>query len=112
MIGLPALEQLADILYESREPWDMFYRGRTEMIREEDGAMLLELMIPFVDKEVLDLTQAGDELTVDAGAYKRKVILPRSLMGRQVEGARYVEDRLIIRFGKRDLPDRKRNEDQ
>ncbi|MFC6233442.1 ArsA family ATPase [Paenibacillus allorhizosphaerae] len=112
VIGLPALEQLADILYESREPSDMFYRGRTEMIREEDGAMLLELMIPFVDKEVLDLTQAGDELTVDAGAYKRKVILPRSLMGRQVQGARYVEDRLIIRFGKRDLPDRKRSEDQ
>ncbi|GGD61278.1 ArsA family ATPase [Paenibacillus nasutitermitis] len=107
VIGLPALEQFADILYESRDPSDMFYRGRTEMIREEDGVMLLELMIPFVDKEVLDLTQAGDELTVDAGAYKRKVILPRSLMGRQVEGARYVEDRLIIRFGKR-----KRSEDQ
>ncbi|TMV49418.1 ArsA family ATPase [Paenibacillus mesophilus] len=106
VIGLTALEQFADILYESRDPSDMFYRGRTEMIREEDGVMLLELMIPFVDKEVLDLTQAGDELTVDAGAYKRKVILPRSLMGRQVEGARYVEDRLVIRFGKRDLPDR------
>lgn len=106
VIGLPALEQVADMLYESRDPSDMFYRGRTEMIREKDGGVLLELMIPFVDKEVLDLTQAGDELTVDAGAYKRKVILPRSLMGRQVEGARYVEDRLIIRFGKRDLPER------
>jgi arsenite/tail-anchored protein-transporting ATPase len=90
----------------------MFYRGRTEMIREEDGEMLLELMLPFVDKAVLDLTQAGDELTVDAGIYKRKVILPRPLIGRQVTGARYAEDRLIIRFGKRDLSEQERSVDQ
>lgn len=103
VIGLPILEELADIVYGDRVPSAMFYRGRTETIREEDGEMLLELMIPFVDKADLDLTQTGDELTVDAGAYKRKVILPRPLMGRQVVGARYADDRLIIRFGKREM---------
>jgi len=102
VIGLPVLEELADVVYGEQDPSAMFYRGRTETIREENGEMLLELMIPFIDKADLDLTQTGDELTVDAGAYKRKVILPRSLMGRQVAGARYAEDRLIIRFGKRD----------
>lgn len=105
VIGLPALEQLADIVYGSQDAAEIFYQGRTEVIREDGGEMLLELMIPFVDKAELDLTQTGDELTVDAGAYKRKVILPRPLMGRQVAGARYVEDRLIIRFGKRDILD-------
>jgi arsenite-transporting ATPase len=103
VIGLPILEQLADIVYGDQDPSAMFYRGRTETIREEDGEMLLELMIPFVDKADLNLTQTGDELTVDVGAYKRKVILPRPLMGRQVAGARFAEDRLIIRFGKRDM---------
>ena len=102
VIGLPVLEELADIVYGEQDPSAMFYRGRTETIREENGEMLLELMIPFIAKADLDLTQTGDELTVDAGAYKRKVILPRPLMGRQVAGARYAEDRLIIRFGKRD----------
>lgn len=105
VIGLSALEQLADIVYGSQDPSEIFYQGRTEVIREDAGEMLLELMIPFVDKAELDLTQTGDELTVNAGAYKRKVILPRPLMGRQVAGARYVEDRLIIRFGKRDILD-------
>jgi arsenite-transporting ATPase len=103
VIGLPVLEELADIVYGDLDPSAMFYQGRTETIREEDGEMLLELMIPFVDKADLNLTQTGDELTVDAGAYKRKVILPRTLMGRQVAGAKYAEDRLIIRFGKRDM---------
>ena len=102
VIGLPVLEEFADIVYGEQDPSAMFYRGKTETIREENGEMLLELMIPFVDKADLDLTQTGDELTVDAGAYKRKVILPRPLMGRQVAGAKYAEDRLIIRFGKRD----------
>jgi arsenite/tail-anchored protein-transporting ATPase len=103
VIGLPILKELADIVYVDRDPSAMFYHGITETIREEEEEMLLELMIPFIDKEDLNLMQTGDELTVDAGAYKRKVILPRTLMGRQVAGARYAEDRLIIRFGKREL---------
>lgn len=103
VIGLPILKELADIVYVDRDPSAMLYHGITETIREEEGEMLLELMIPFIDKEDLNLMQTGDELTVDAGAYKRKVILPRTLMGRQVVGARYAEDRLIIRFGNREL---------
>lgn len=84
IIGVPVLKELADIIYADRDPSAMFYRGRTELIREEDGEMLLELAIPFIDKADLNLTQTGDELTVDVGAYKRKVILLRSLMNRQV----------------------------
>lgn len=112
VIGLPILEELADIVYGEQVPSAMLYRGRTETIREEDGDMLLELTIPFVDKADLDLTQTGDELTVDAGAYKRKVILPRTLMGREVIGARYAKDRLIIRFGKRELTVQGKVEDE
>ncbi|RAR44469.1 ArsA family ATPase [Paenibacillus sp. MDMC362] len=112
VIGLPILEELADIVYGEQVPSTMLYRGRTETIREEDGDMLLELSIPFVEKADLDLTQTGDELTVDAGAYKRKVILPRTLMGREVIGARYAKDRLIIRFGKRELTAQGKAEDK
>lgn len=112
VIGLPILDELADIVYGEQVPSAMLYRGRTETIREEDGDMLLELSIPFVEKADLDLTQTGDELTVDAGAYKRKVILPRTLMGREVIGARYAKDRLIIRFGKRELAAQGKVEDK
>ncbi|MGF9910405.1 ArsA family ATPase [Brevibacillus porteri] len=102
VIGLPVLEELADIVFGAEDPSAKLYQGRTELIREVDGELHLELMIPFVDKAALDLTQTGDELTVNAGAYKRKVILPRVLMGRQVTGAKYAEDRLIIRFSARE----------
>ncbi|MGG4444131.1 ArsA family ATPase [Brevibacillus fortis] len=107
VIGLPVLEELADIVFGTEDPSAMFYQGRTEQIREVDGELHLELMIPFVDKAALDLTQTGDELTVNAGDYKRKVILPRVLMGRQVTGAKYVEDRLMIRFSAREGADQR-----
>lgn len=103
VIGLPVLEELADIVFKDQNPSTILYRGRTEKIREEDGGMVLELSIPFVEKSDLDLTQTGDELTVNAGAYKRKVILPRPLIGRQVTGAKFSDDRLLIRFGERNL---------
>ncbi len=103
VIGLPVLEELADIVFKDQNPSTILYRGRTEKIREEDGGMVLELSIPFMEKTDLDLTQTGDELTVHAGAYKRKVILPRPLIGRQVTGAKFSEDRLLIRFGKRNM---------
>ncbi|WP_314591074.1 ArsA family ATPase [Paenibacillus terrigena] len=103
VIGLPILEELADIVFGGQDPSAIFYRGRTEMIREEKGELLLELTIPFVEKSDLNLTQTGDELTVDTGAYKRKVILPRPLLGRRVTGAKFTEDRLIIRFGDKNM---------
>ncbi|MEJ8548668.1 ArsA family ATPase [Brevibacillus borstelensis] len=103
VIGLPVLQELADIVFKDQNPSTILYRGRTEKIREEDRGMVLELSIPFVEKSDLDLSQTGDELTVNAGAFKRKVILPRPLIGRQVTGAKFSEGRLLIRFGERNM---------
>jgi arsenite-transporting ATPase len=101
VVGLPILETLADMIYGAADPSAMLYRGRTEVIREDEDGMVLELTIPFLDRSALDLTQTGDELTVAAGSYKRKVVLPKPLLGREVVGARYAEDRLLLRFGSR-----------
>lgn len=49
-----------------------------------------------------DLPQKGDELTVQVGTYKRKLILPRTLLGRPIAGARFTANRLSIRFGERE----------
>ncbi|MFC4104136.1 ArsA family ATPase [Paenibacillus xanthanilyticus] len=105
-IGTEVLGELAELVFGELDPSAMLFAGRTETIEEADGELLLTLSIPFVSKQELDLTQNGDELTVNAGTYKRKVVLPRTLMGRAVLGARYAEDRLVIRFGKRETAGR------
>lgn len=101
VVGLPILEELADLVFGDQDPASIMYRGRTETIRKEGEEMVLELAIPFTAKADLDLMQSGDELTVHVGAYKRKVVLPKPLMGRTVLGAKLADDRLIIRFGQR-----------
>ncbi|MNL76886.1 hypothetical protein D3C87_2029270 [compost metagenome] len=69
------------------------------MIRREEGGYVLELTLPFVEKEELKLNQRGEELTVQAGPYKRKVLLPRALMGRPIVSARFAGKALAIQFG-------------
>jgi len=59
----------------------------------------LSVPLPFVEKQELQLTRSGDELIVHIGNRKRNLILPRVLVGLDVQGARFDEDTLVITFG-------------
>jgi arsenite-transporting ATPase len=63
--------------------------------------LALDLAVPFVARDDIQLSQRGDELTLQVGPFKRKTLLPRALTGRPVLGARFVDRRLHIRFGER-----------
>jgi len=101
--GLSSLKQVADIAFSTTDASSILYEGKIEEIVQEEGRYILKLTLPFVSKSEVGLTQRGDELTISVGAYKRKVILPRLLMGRPVEGARFVEGKLHILFGDREM---------
>ncbi|QYR21966.1 ArsA family ATPase [Paenibacillus sp. sptzw28] len=101
VIGLEALGQIAGEAFRSVQAGGILHSGRTETIRKDGETYTLELSLPFIRKDEVQLTQLGDELTVHVGPHKRKVHLPRSLMGRPIEGARFNDDTLLIRFGER-----------
>ena len=46
------------------------------------------------------MIEKGDELTIQAGAYRRNIILPRMLAGAAIEEAKMEGDTLKIRFEK------------
>lgn len=98
--GLPMLKRVGDAAFSGCAAGEVLYRGLTQAIRREGEGYLLELQLPFVEKEELKLNQRGEELTVQAGPYKRKVLLPRALMGRPIESARFAGSALGVRFGK------------
>ena len=60
---------------------------------------MLTIALPFVSKEQLSLTRAGDELTISVGSFKRSIILPRILHGLSTLGAKFEGDKLRIAFG-------------
>ena len=101
VVGLPLLERVAAAAFGERDPAKVFFAGRAEEVRREDGGHVLDLAVPFVARGEVQLSQRGDELTVHVGPYKRKTLLPRTLAGRPVLGARLAEQRLVIRFGER-----------
>ncbi|MGG3575154.1 ArsA family ATPase [Bacillus gobiensis] len=99
--GLRALIDLAEVAFGERKLEEIFYVGKVEEVKQEQDGFILYLTLPFVSGKDLDVTQRGDELTIKVGAYRRKVTLPRSLTGRPILSARFVEERLRICFGER-----------
>ncbi|CAH1193674.1 Arsenical pump-driving ATPase [Paenibacillus plantiphilus] len=102
VFGLQPLQQVGEEAFRDADAGSILYASRSETIRKDGEAYSLELLLPFISKEEVQLTQLGDELTVHVGSYKRKIHLPRTLMGRPIEGARFRDDALHIRFGGRE----------
>ena len=101
VVGLEPLDQLASHIFQGEDPTKIFYKGLVQEIIREDKKHLLTVKLPFVTKEALSLIENGDELTVQAGAYRRNIILPKFLAGMSVAEARMEGDTLRITFEKR-----------
>lgn len=101
VVGIPMLERVAEAAFGGGNPAAFLYRGRVEEIHQEAEGYVLDLAVPFTLRDEIGLTQRGEEITVHVGSYKRKILLPRTLAGRPVLGARFIEGRLRIRFGER-----------
>ncbi|BDG59325.1 ArsA family ATPase [Caldinitratiruptor microaerophilus] len=110
VVGLPMLERVAEAAFAGVDPAARLFDGRAEEVRKTPEGHVLDLAVGFASRDEIRLTQRGDELTVQVGAYRRKVLLPRILMGRPVLGARFTEGRLRIRFGERPEADRASSE--
>jgi len=99
VVGLKMLERFARALFDTSDPTGVLYRGEAQRIRQEDGTYLLTLNLPFASKEQIALSQVGDELIVQVGAYRRNLILPRALAVAESQGAKLEGNKLTIRFG-------------
>ena len=98
VVGLPLLREIARSLFGDDDPSGIFYRGKPHRIQKEGGHYVLSLPLPFVTKEQVSLVQSGDALVVQAGSHRRNILLPRVLIGRPVQEARYEDNQLKIHF--------------
>lgn len=98
MCGLAALERLKETLYKDEDPAQVYYKENTLKVVQDGGNYSLELYLPGIPKEQIQLNKTGDELNIRIGNHRRNLVLPQALAALQPSGAKMEEDYLKIKF--------------
>jgi arsenite/tail-anchored protein-transporting ATPase len=98
VVGLDMLRKTAKELYKESNPADIFYRGKAHIFDKVDGQYILSFDFPYSRKEDISVIKNNDELIVQVGAYRRNIILPKTIVNLPVKGAKLEDKKLVIRF--------------
>ena len=98
MCGLAALDRLKDTLYKDEDPTQVYYKETTVRVVQDKNQYSLELYLPGMPKDKIQLSKTGDELNIRIGNHRRNLVLPQALATLQPAGAKMEDDYLKIRF--------------
>jgi arsenite-transporting ATPase len=96
--GMQTLEKLKEMLYGNEDPAQVYYKEQTFQIKQTTQGFTLELYIPGIPKDQIQLGKNGDELHVRIGNHRRNMVLPQALASLKTTGAEMDGDHLIIHF--------------
>jgi arsenite/tail-anchored protein-transporting ATPase len=98
MCGLEALHRLKDTIYADEDPAQVYYKETTLRVVQEQNDYSLELYLPGIPKDKIELSKSSDELNIRIGNHRRNLVLPQALAALQPAGAKMEDDYLKIRF--------------
>jgi arsenite-transporting ATPase len=98
VVGMPALSIFAKNLYGDADVAARLSHTEPFRVDAAGDALLLSVQLPFTEHDDVQLGRTGDELVLTVGPHRRAVVLPDSLVRREVAGARFVDDRLVVEF--------------
>jgi arsenite/tail-anchored protein-transporting ATPase len=98
IIGIPQLTELAQTIYGSQDPTQIFYRGQIQEVTRVGDTYILRLPLPHVEMNKVVMTRKGDEMIVEIGNFKRDITLPSILANQEAKLARFVNKALEIHF--------------
>jgi arsenite/tail-anchored protein-transporting ATPase len=98
MCGLDALDRLKETLYPGEDPSQVYYKETTLRVVQVENQYSLEVFLPGIPKDKVELSKTGDELNIRIGNHRRNLVLPQALAAMQPAGAKMEEDYLKIRF--------------
>ncbi len=98
MCGIEALHRLKDTLYKDEDPAQVYYKETTLRVVQEANNYSLELYLPGIPKDKIELSKSADELNIRIGNHRRNLVLPQALAALQPSGAKMEDDYLKIRF--------------
>ena len=98
VLGMKALDRLADELFKDGDPSEIYSTESPMKMFDEGTTSVLALKLPFPMNQKLELYTRKDDLTVQLGAFKKSITLPHSMTNRKLLGAEMDEGWLKIRF--------------
>jgi len=98
LCGLDALERLKETLYADEDPSQVYYKETTLRVVQNDEQYSLEVYLPGIPKDKIELSKSSDELNIRIGNHRRNLVLPQALATLQPSGAKIEDDFLKIRF--------------
>ncbi len=98
LVGWAALERLKGDLWTDQDPAQVIYSETTLSVSTEAGRYQLDLYLPGVPKDQVQLTKTGDELNIRIGNHRRNLVLPQTLAALQPAKAKMEDDHLKIDF--------------
>jgi len=98
VIGVEALADVAAGLFGDRDPAAVLTRKRPIRLRKRGVTTLLEIDLPGASKEEIDVTLAGQEVWVRVRDATRRIALPASVEGREIERVELREGVLELSF--------------
>ncbi len=99
MVGREMLQQMADEIFQDKDPSTIFFKKRPMRVQKVNNDYLLTIPLPHSDKRDLDLWVRGDELIITMKNYRRNLLLPRTISALPLKEARFEGDELKIIFG-------------
>ncbi len=99
VVGMGELSRLAKEIYGKLSPEQILYAGTPYTFRKVHQDYFLDIKIPFLTKQEVELSKRNEELTVRIGGFKRQVLLPRNIAARDPSGAKIEQDKIVIKFG-------------
>ncbi|HWS44373.1 MAG TPA: ArsA family ATPase [Acidimicrobiia bacterium] len=98
IVGPSALSMFAKGLYGDSDAAARRSNVPPFRIDSDGDALLLSVHLPFTARDDVVLGRTDDELVLTIGRHRRALVLPDSLVRREVTAARFVDDRLVVEF--------------
>ena len=98
LVGLEKLTGFGEQLYGGCRVDDRLSTVEPLRVDAVGDSLVLSVHLPFTDRSDVQLGRAADELLLTVGPHRRALLLPDSLLRREVGGARFAGDRLEVEF--------------
>lgn len=98
LLGIPALKAAAELVYGDRNPMEIFFKDKIMSVEKEGEEWILKLSLPFAQKDEMELVSHSSELIINVKNEKRRFLLPDTLKGKDVAGAKFEGGWLLVRF--------------